>query len=150
MVRGGLVTLNKWDQRFIDRALGLVSWSKDDKGVGCVLVRGRHEIMSGFNGIPMGCEDLPVRLLRPKKDYWMEHAERNAIFSAARLGIAVAGCTAYVTKHPCAGCARGLVQAGITRLVCPAPVSADSRWWISWAEAVEILAEACIEITYID
>ena len=36
---------------------------------------------------------------------------------AARIGVSLKGCTAYVTHCPCAGYARALVQAGITQVV---------------------------------
>ena len=60
---------------------------------------------------------------------WAEHAERNAIYSAARTGFSTVGCTIYVTHPPCMDCARAIVQAGIKRVVTVRP-SADfvERW----------------------
>ena len=45
------------------------------------------------------------------------HAEQNAILSAARFGIAVAGSTLYTTMQPCFGCAKEIAQAKITEVV---------------------------------
>ena len=45
------------------------------------------------------------------------HAEMNAILFAARNGIKTEGCTMYVTLSPCIECAKGIVQAGISRVV---------------------------------
>jgi cytidine deaminase len=45
------------------------------------------------------------------------HAEVSALVDAARRGVAVAGCTMYVTAFPCHECARNLIAAGIARVV---------------------------------
>jgi len=47
----------------------------------------------------------------------MEHAERNAIYNAARHGTQMEGCTLYVELLPCMDCARAIVQAGIREVV---------------------------------
>lgn len=47
---------------------------------------------------------------------WMVHAEANAIFNAARVGISLNGATIYVTKFPCIMCANAIIQVGIKRL----------------------------------
>lgn len=49
------------------------------------------------------------------------HAEMAAITDSARRGIAVEGCTIYVTTFPCHHCARHIVAAGIQRAVYVAP-----------------------------
>jgi len=45
------------------------------------------------------------------------HAETGALLDAASRGVAVAGCTMYVTTFPCHECARNIVGAGISRVV---------------------------------
>lgn len=47
----------------------------------------------------------------------VEHAERNAIFAAARLGIRTQGLTMAASWAACSDCARAIVQAGISCLV---------------------------------
>ncbi|MEK7754711.1 MAG: deaminase, partial [Acidobacteriota bacterium] len=59
----------------------------------------------------------PERLERPTKYLWMEHAERNGIYNAARAGTATQSCTIYVEIMPCMDCARAIVQAGIVEVV---------------------------------
>ena len=63
---------------------------------------------------------LSRRWGRPQKYQYVEHAERNAIYNAARVGTPTVGCTAFVSLAPCVGCARALVQAGITEVYAPA------------------------------
>jgi dCMP deaminase len=48
---------------------------------------------------------------------WIEHAERNAIYNAARAGTGLEGCTLYAGLTPCMDCARAIVQAGIVEVV---------------------------------
>lgn len=55
---------------------------------------------------------------RPEKYLWVEHAERNAVYNAARLGLSTIGATAYITYGtPCSDCARALIQAGVKEVV---------------------------------
>lgn len=120
-----------WDRRFIELAQLIASWSKDPSTkVGCVVVGPDREIRStGFNGFPRGIEDRPARLEdRTVKYPLICHAEENAIMHAARIGVALKGCTAYVTFPPCTRCARSLIQAGISRVCYPGDVSIPERW----------------------
>jgi dCMP deaminase len=74
----------------------------------------------GYNGAPRGSDaDNPTdyRSERPEKYFWMEHAERNAIYTAARTGFRTVGCTLVTTHAPCMDCARAIVQAGIVHVV---------------------------------
>lgn len=127
-----------WDERFLRLAEEVASWSKDLTQVGCVLVNPetRTVISTGFNGFPRGVAeefDLPVskeqsspgtdlRWDRPTKYAFIEHAERNAVYNAARNGHATEGCWAYMNFTPyriCTDCARALIQAGIRRVYGP-------------------------------
>jgi dCMP deaminase len=78
-----------------------------------------HEIRTtGYNSFPRGIDDsVAERYERPEKYFWIEHAERNAIYSAARVGIPLNGCTLYLNWMPCMDCARAIIQSGIKRLV---------------------------------
>lgn len=92
--------------------------SKDTTKVGAVLVGPDGEVrLTGYNGPPKGVKDTPDRFERPRKYLFSSHAEQNVIAFAARQGIRTAGCTLYVTHHPCSSCARSIIQAGITCVV---------------------------------
>ena len=45
------------------------------------------------------------------------HAEMSALLDAASRGVAVKGCTMYVTTFPCHECARNIIASGIRRVV---------------------------------
>ena len=109
-----------WDEYFlaICRTVSLRSKDPNTK-LGSVVVGPAHEIRAtGYNSLVRGIrDDLPERLVRPEKYLWMEHAERNAIYNAARHGTQMQGCTLYVELLPCMDCARAIVQAGIREVV---------------------------------
>lgn len=92
--------------------------SKDATKVGAAIVGPEGEIrLTGYNGPPRGVIDMPERFERPAKYFYASHAESNAIAFAARAGISTKDCTIYVTHHPCAACAKLIIQAGFSDVV---------------------------------
>lgn len=77
-----------------------------------------------------------------------EHAERSAIYAAARLGIATEGALMVCPWSACVECARAIVEAGIVTLVRHAKVMARTpeRWTESIALADSILTAGGVEI----
>lgn len=109
-----------WDAYYLNLCRNVAMRSKDpNTQIGCVIVGPAHEIRStGYNSFPRGIrDDVPERRQRPAKYLWMEHAERNAIYNAARAGTSTEGCTIYIDIMPCMDCARAIVQAGIREVV---------------------------------
>ena len=112
-----------WHAYYLAVCRSVALRSKDPSTqIGCVIVGPAHEIRStGYNSFPRGIADtVPERLERPEKYLWIEHAERNAIYNAARAGTPLQGCTIYVEVTPCMDCARAIVQAGIARVIVDA------------------------------
>ena len=124
------MTLDKWEQRFLRIAQEAASWSKDPSTkCGCVLVRDRRILATGYNGLPAGLsDDLSLLNDREYKLNVVIHAEKNAIFNAAKNGASTEGAIAYVNFHPCSQCASALIQSGIVQVVCPSPQTAPERW----------------------
>ena len=142
----------KWDRRFIDLALHISNWSKDPSTkVGCVVVGADREIRStGFNGFPRGIEDSLERLEDREMKYPLIcHAEENAIMHAARIGVSLKGCIAYVTWPPCNRCSRSLIQAGIKKIVIPSDVEIPERWSEEFNLSKSMLDEAGVQLTII-
>jgi dCMP deaminase len=108
-----------WDDYFMGFADHAALKSKDPSTrVGCVVVGPDGEIRAtGYNGIPRGVKDAPERLERPAKYLWVSHAEENAVAHAARVGVSLKDCRAYVTHHPCSRCARMLIQSGVSAII---------------------------------
>lgn len=135
-----------WDELFIRQAMLFAQKSKDPSTkVGCVIVGDGNAVLSmGFNGFPRGVKEtkeevvwdvrfpasshtttvlIEERWKRPEKYLWVEHAERNAVYNAARHGVRLAGARAYINYEPfgsiCEGCARALIQSGIVEIIGP-------------------------------
>lgn len=138
----------QWNEYFLRVANLVAQKSKDrHKKIGAVIVGEGHEIRStGFNGFPRGVDDdVDARHERPAKYAWTEHAERNAIYNAARNGTHTNGTTLYLSCwYPCADCARAVIQAGIARIVCSRSWKnkLNSRWTESCNIGMEMLHEA--------
>lgn len=109
-------TRSSWDLYFMEMARLVASRSEDPSTkVGCVIVGPDREVRStGYNGMPRGVKATPERLERPLKYRLISHAETAAVGNAARAGVSMRGCAAYVTHMPCNNCAKLLIQAGIT------------------------------------
>ena len=146
-------TIPDWDHYYLEICKVVAQRSKDpNTQIGCVIVGPAHEIRStGYNSFPRGIrDDLTERLERPAKYLWIEHAERNAIFAAARAGLATAGATLIATFHPCADCARAIVQAGIANLHTLAPDFADPLWGPAFRCSRAILEEGGVRVIYLE
>jgi dCMP deaminase len=141
----------KWDTHFLNLCKEVASMSRDPSTkTGCVVVRPDKSIAStGFNGFPRGVDDnKEKRYERPFKYLFTEHAERNAIITAARHGVSLEGCTIYVTGPPCAECTRTIIQSGINEVVWPEDnpfeknLEVVSRWKDSLTASHEMMEEA--------
>lgn len=140
-----------WDTYFMQMAKLVASKSKD-KSTQCgavVVGDGQTILATGYNGFPRYVNDnVPERHERPEKYFWTEHAERNAIYNAARNGSKLLSSTMYITGHPCADCARAIIQAGIVRVILPEkdPFLLLDRWTESVTKAKTLLKEAGVDI----
>lgn len=141
--------MEKWDKKFIKLSNHISDWSKDkNKKVGAVIVDNDNIVLSmGYNGIPRDCDDSDeTRYERPKKYLFTEHAERNAIYHAARHGVSLKDCKMYVTLFPCADCARAMIQSGITKLIAPEPNLEHDVWGDHFKASIQMMEEANIEV----
>jgi len=109
-----------WDEYFLKLAMLASERATCPRmHCGCVLVKDRYVLSTGYNGSLPGadhCEDVGC-LVVDGHCVRTNHAEMNAICQAARHGVSVDGATAYVTNMPCTTCAKALAAAGIRRVV---------------------------------
>jgi dCMP deaminase len=86
------------------------------KQVGALIVKDRMIIADGFNGTPTGfpnaCENADG-----ETNWYVLHAEANAITKLARSNNSSVGATLYITMSPCRECSKLIHQAGISRVV---------------------------------
>lgn len=122
--------------------------------IGAVIVGKDGEIVStGYNSFPRGLDDgLDFRQERPEKYYWFEHAERNAIYNAARIGVSTKGTTMYLSCGlPCADCARGIINSGIKRIFCErVDVTKGEQWKESQERSWDMFMETKVTVCFYD
>jgi dCMP deaminase len=109
-----------WEEYFLGIAQVVAQRSTCDRAyVGCVLVRDKRILTTGYNGSPSSlehCDDVG-HLLFDGHCIRTLHAEQNAIIQAALHGVSTKGAECFVTHHPCVICAKMLINAGVWRVV---------------------------------
>jgi len=144
----------KWYKYFVEMADLVASKSKDESTkVGAVIIDDDYTVIStGYNGLPRGVNDNdPGRQTRPIKYMFFEHAERNAIYNAARNGHPLKGSTMILNFEPCpcADCTRAVIQSGIKRVVGYKDrkfPGSKAVWGESMRVSREMMREAGIEV----
>ena len=142
-----------WDEYFMDLANTAAKRATCDRGrSGCVIVRERQVLVTGYVGSPRGmphCDDVGHLF---KKVFHEDgsvsqhcvrtvHAEQNAICQAARRGIALDHGTLYCKMTPCRTCAMLIINCGIDRVVCEKKYHAGK-------ESEELFKEAGVKLHY--
>ena len=104
--------------------------------------------------ITMECNNIPLRVdhneerwERPNKYHYVEHAERNTLYKAARMGMATQDCTMYCPWYACSDCARAIIQCGIKRVIGHKQYFdiMPERWGESCSIGLKMMKEAGIE-----
>ena len=150
-------SIRNWDKFFIGMCVYISQKSKDrSTKLGAVIVNDDNDILSvGWNGFCRGIDDeIEVWHSRPEKYYVTEHAERNAVFNAARIGVSLKGATLYLPFEPtpCTDCTRAVIQAGIKTIVgTNFKFTGKGRQWEENLDfANKMLSEADIDRVTID
>jgi dCMP deaminase len=144
----------EWIEYFLEIAEQVKLKSKDQSTqIGAVIVGKDKEIRStGYNSFPRGLDDnRPERQERPIKYFYFEHAERNAIYNAARVGIPLDGSSIFLTSGlPCADCARAIINSGIKRVYCKRECTTKNKekWMESQEIAYKMLEECGVEVIF--
>jgi dCMP deaminase len=137
--------------RLLEQAVAAAAGSPNEiRKVGAVLVTAdRSTEIAGCNSFPPGVRNLPERIAGDNRFIWLEHAERAAIFEAARRGIATDGGTLVSTYFPCTDCARAIVQTGVKTVATPRPEFDDPVWGESFRTSATILEEGAVEVVFL-
>lgn len=132
----------RYDLAYLRMALewGKLSHCKR-KQVGALIVRDNMIISDGYNGTPSGfpncCEDE-----NGNTQWYVLHAEANAILKVAKSTQSAKGATLYLTLSPCKECSKLVLQAGINRVVYMNSYKDSS--------GVDFLREAGIEVQQLE
>lgn len=109
--------------------------------VGALVVKDRMIISDGYNGTPIGFENVCEDANNVTKPYVL-HAEANAITKLARSSNNSDGATLYVTASPCIECSKLIIQAGIRRVVYGEQYRLD--------DGLKLLRRAGVEVDFLD
>lgn len=109
--------------------------------VGALIVKEKMIISDGYNGTPVGFENICEDENGLTKPYVL-HAEANAISKIARSNNSSDGATLYVTASPCIECSKLIIQAGIKRVVYAEKYRLD--------DGLRLLRRAGIETVFIN
>ena len=132
----------KLDQRYMRMAR---IWAENSycvrRQVGALIVKNKMIISDGYNGTPVGFENICENEEGFTKPYVL-HAEANAITKIARSNNNSNGATLYVTTSPCIECAKLIIQAGIVRVVY------GEEYHLT--DGIDLLRRAGIEVVFLD
>ncbi len=143
-----------WDEYFMEICQAAAKRSTCDRGrVGCVIVRNKQILATGYAGSPPGlphCDEVGHQMKSVTHEdgrvtqHCMRttHAEQNAICQAAKLGVALDGGTLYCRMTPCAACAKSVISVGIKRVIC-------ERRYHAGEESERMFSQAGIDISFL-
>ncbi|MHC4296426.1 MAG: deoxycytidylate deaminase [Planctomycetota bacterium] len=108
--------------------------------------------VSAANRLPTGIVCDLSKVDRDTKLQKIEHAERNVLQLAGKLGIATDGATMYVPWFACCPCARAIIGHGVKKVVGHRQMMdmTPERWRAEIIAADELLDEAGVEREYYD
>ncbi len=128
-----------WDEYFIKIMETVSARATCDRGrSGCVIVKDKRIISTGYVGAPAGCKHCDESGhemhtvtqedgIESKHCIRTSHAEQNAIVQAARFGTSTEGSTLYCKMTPCYVCAKMIINSGIKKVVCLKDYHASKR-----------------------
>ena len=132
----------KLDSRYLRMAR---IWAENSycvrRKVGALVVKDRMIISDGYNGTPIGFENMCEDENNLTKPYVL-HAEANAITKLARSSNNSDGATLYVTASPCIECSKLIIQSGIRRVVYGEKYRLD--------DGIRLLERAGVKVEFLD
>jgi dCMP deaminase len=117
MATSNLQKQHRYDKAYLRMAH---EWAKlshcTRKKVGAIIVKNGIIISDGFNGTPSGFDNC-CENKEGETQWYVLHAEANAILKLSRSHNSGLGSTLYITLSPCKECSKLVLQAGITRVI---------------------------------
>lgn len=142
------------EELFLSQAYKLAKTSKDPSNQNGALIIDpfTNKILGiGSNNFPQGVQFTDDRALqRPLKYQYFEHAERWAIYDAAKHGKCLTGASMYSPWAACCDCARGIILSGIKELLVHKERMdlTPDRWSEDVKRALTILDEGGVVVRY--
>jgi len=145
----------KWNDRFMDMAKMISTWSKDPSSqIGAVAVNDERRVLAtGYNGFPKGIDDTWERLNNKKEKYSrIVHAEMNALMNALYSGVSLKDSTLYVYGLPiCPECTKCVIQSGVKHVVIPTDKTDKGNWQEVWEQqSLPMFKESGVQVTVLE
>ncbi len=126
------VPRKSWDEYFMSIAELVANRSTcTRRNVGCVVVKDRRILATGYNGAPRGVKHCAeIGCIRGRMGVASGerhelcrgvHAEQNAIIQAATCGVDLRGSAVYTTHQPCFICTKMLINAQVAKIIYKKP-----------------------------
>jgi dCMP deaminase len=125
----------------------------DSTKVGAVLVdNDGNVLLEANNYFPIGVDKIKGAYEKPKRDFINNHAERAAVFEAARTGLKTSGLTMVMPWLPCLPCANSVIASGIETLVCHKQMVDKTRddWKPELIDALKLMSANNVKIIMYD
>lgn len=144
-----------WDEYFMEICRAVGRRATCDRGrSGCVIVRDKQILVTGYVGAPRGIEDCDevghqMKTMIHEDGHQTQHcvrgahAEQNAIIQAARVGVSINDATLYCKMTPCAVCAKMIINAGIKKIIC-------EKRYHAGGESEELFKKVGVELIFSD
>ncbi len=152
LIKENYVKINnsKENKDYLRKAYVFAKENSTDKDTwtGSIIVNNGKIITSGANRFAPGVKQTSDRKNRPKKYLFQDHAERNAIYIAAKEGKKLDGSKMYMPWAPCPICANAIIISGIKTLIIhyDKVMKTPKDWVDDIIEAVNMLLESKIRI----
>ena len=110
-----------------------------------------RDVCFGSNRFPRGVVANDARKSLEHKARYIEHAERDVLFTCARYGFKTRGAVMYAPWFACCECARAIIGAGIKEVVGLMRLHSmtPTRWSGDIAAAHQMLEEAGVGMRWI-
>jgi len=117
-----------------------------------LLVEEDKIILRGKNVLPPKVKKLKERFEGDNKHNYLNHAERDVIYKAAKKGVKTEGLTMVMPWLPCIPCANAIISSGIKQLIVHKQMIEKTRegWQEELKNAIQIMKEAGIKIIAYD
>lgn len=104
-----------WQEYFAEIAKLVAKRSPCKKlHVGCVIVKDKRIISTGYNGFLCGAPHISIEV--DGHELATVHAEQNCISDCAKRGVSTENAICFITHYPCINCYKVLVAGGIKEI----------------------------------
>lgn len=117
-----------------------------------LLIKSNKIMLRGLNILPPGVKYRKERFEGENRHFYLNHAERDVVYKAARKGLITDGLTMVMPWLPCIPCANAIITSGVKTLIIHKQMIERTRkkWQQELRNAVQMLKEAKVNIIAYD